>query len=81
MSARIARRVIAAIALTAVVAAPSLAADPPASQDGTAIEWFTPGKFDAARMKAEMEHRLLLIKGIAFGVDEAGAACATKGCW
>jgi hypothetical protein len=63
----------------------ALGADVPggmaACQDTTAIDWFAPGSFDAARKKAEAEHRLLMIKGISFGVDEAGAACATKGCW
>lgn len=50
-------------------------------QDTHAIQWFTPGRFAAARARAEEEQRFLMIKGIAFGVDEEGAKCATKGCW
>jgi hypothetical protein len=58
-------------------------ADGPAAActDTTAIRWFLPGEFAAARKEAEKSKRILLIKGIAFGVDEAGAASATKGCW
>lgn len=50
-------------------------------QDKTAIQWFTPGSFAAARLQAENTKRLMMVKGIAFGVDEVGAKCATKGCW
>jgi hypothetical protein len=49
--------------------------------DRTAIRWHGPGEFAAARERAEHEKRLLLIKGISFGVDELGASCATKGRW
>ena len=45
------------------------------------IEWFFPGDFDKAFEKAEKENRLLLIKGLGFGLDQQGATCATKGCW
>lgn len=61
-------------------AVPSPAAEP-ACQDTTAIAWFLPGQFEEARKAAEKQGRLLMIKGIAFGIDEAGAKCATKGCW
>ena len=44
-------------------------------------EWVLPGDFATARERAEQEQRLLLIKGISFGVDDAGAKCATKGKW
>jgi hypothetical protein len=70
--------------LAALLAAgPALAADPKpkACQDTTAIDWFFPGDFEAARSAAEKSNRILLIKGIAFGVDAEGAKCATKGCW
>lgn len=55
--------------------------DGPACQDTNNIRWFTPGKFDDARKAADGNKRLLLIKGVAFGIDEIGAVCATKGCW
>lgn len=74
------RILFAAVALTALVS-PAVAADPAACTDRSAIRWHTPGEFEAARKEAETEKRLLLIKGIAFGVDAAGAKDATKGCW
>lgn len=49
--------------------------------DKTAIEWLKPGEFEVARSRAQKEKRLLIIKGISFGVDDAGAKCATKGMW
>lgn len=49
--------------------------------DPRAIAWALPGQFAAARERARSEHRFLLIKGVAFGIDEAGATCATKGRW
>jgi hypothetical protein len=70
------------LTLAALLAAgPALAADPKVCQDTTAIDWYFPGDFEAARTAAEKSNRILLIKGIAFGVDAAGAKCATKGCW
>jgi hypothetical protein len=68
------------LGLFALLAAPAAAADP-ACADTTAIRWHTPGKFEEARKAAAAQHRILMIKGIAFGVDAAGAECATKGCW
>ena len=64
----------------ALIAAPAAAADP-ACADPTAIRWHTPGKFEDARKAAASGNRILMVKGIAFGVDAAGAECATKGCW
>ena len=32
-------------------------------------------------MHAQAQKRLIMIKGIAFGIDELGATSATKGCW
>jgi hypothetical protein len=55
------------------------AAMPPCNK--TQIQWVLPGNFDAARQRAVTEQRMLLIKGISFGIDEAGAQCATKGLW
>ena len=49
--------------------------------DRTAIEWFRPLQFEKARQKAKSRKRLLIIKGISFGVDAAGAKCATEGTW
>lgn len=49
--------------------------------DTTNIEWVLPGDFGDALARAKAEKRLLLIKGISFGVDVEGAGCATKGRW
>ena len=49
--------------------------------DRTAIEWVLPGDFARALARAQKEQRIVLIKGISFGVDAAGAKCATKGVW
>jgi hypothetical protein len=62
-------------------------ASTPAQSDGdlgcdpSAIRWFIPGQFQDARARAKAEKRLLVIKGISFGVDDVGAKCATKGKW
>ena len=45
------------------------------------IDWCLPGDFEATQKRAEAEKRLILIKGISFGVDASGARDATKGCW
>ena len=52
-----------------------------AQPDRSAIEWTLPGKFREACEKARASNRLIIIKGISFGVDEEGARCATKGDW
>ncbi len=49
--------------------------------DRSAIQWSIPGQFKQARARAKRQKRLLIIKGISFGVDDAGAKCATKGKW
>ena len=49
--------------------------------DPTAIRWVLPGEFSTAFQKSQEQKRLIAIKGIAFGVDEKGAKCATEGCW
>lgn len=53
----------------------------PPCQDATAIAWFLPGQFTDAVNQARKEHRLLMVKGISFGVDAVGAKCATQGNW
>lgn len=46
-----------------------------------AIDWVLPGDFEEALEKSREKSRLLLIKGLGFGLDELGAQCATQGCW
>ena len=55
--------------------------EPELGCDASAIRWFIPGEFKEALERAKEEKRLLIIKGITFGVDAAGAKCATKGKW
>lgn len=75
---------LACIALT-TVAASRLYADETGPlktcQNTLAIEWVLPGEFDHALKFAEQKQRLIMIKGIAFGIDHVGAKNATKGCW
>lgn len=47
----------------------------------TNVDWVLPGGFDKAVERAKREHKLILIKGVSFGIDEVGAKCATKGKW
>ena len=49
--------------------------------DASAIRWILPGHFEDARERAVRERRIVVIKGISFGVNDAGAKCATKGTW
>jgi hypothetical protein len=49
--------------------------------DEASIRWHVPHEFDAARERARTESRILVIKGVSFGIDEEGAVCATKGKW
>jgi hypothetical protein len=49
--------------------------------DRAAIAWVLPGDFPRALELARSGRRILVVKGISFGVDEAGAKCATKGFW
>ncbi len=69
------------VAGTAVAQKPDAAPDTDLGCDPSAITWFIPGQFQDARERARSEKRLLIIKGISFGVDAAGARCATKGKW
>ncbi|MGE3853851.1 MAG: hypothetical protein AB7K09_19120 [Planctomycetota bacterium] len=79
------QRALSAAVLLVALAAPAFAQQPapePApAPDTVAVNFFTPGHFKAAVAAATQQKRLLLIKGIAFGVDELGAQCATKGHW
>ena len=75
---------LAGCALTAVVATPAAAQEPaPAARGGDpeVIDFIYPGKFAKALEQAKATNRCLIIKGVAFGVDAAGAECATKGHW
>jgi hypothetical protein len=49
--------------------------------DEAAIRWHFPHQFEEARARAQAENRILVIKGVSFGIDEEGAVCATKGKW
>ena len=49
--------------------------------DATVCNFVLPGHFDEALAEAKERNRPLLIKGVAFGVDQEGASCATKGKW
>jgi hypothetical protein len=52
-----------------------------ASTDECSIRWHFPHQFDEARARAKAENRILLVKGVSFGIDVEGATCATKGKW
>ena len=64
-------RILAALAF---LAAASLA-------DDRSIRWHFPHQFEEARARSKAENRILVVKGVSFGIDEAGATCATKGRW
>lgn len=49
--------------------------------DECSIRWHFPHQFEEARARATAEKRILIIKGVSFGIDTEGAACATKGKW
>ena len=79
---RTARAVISTLFLgSACVGATAQDAPRALGCDTTAIRWFKPGEFDKARKLARGSKRLILVKGISFGVDDVGAKCATKGKW
>ena len=74
---------VVAAALLLHMLPPVRAQDEPADGPGDSrvVDFFLPGQFLEARMRAMETNRSLLIKGVAFGMDEAGATCATKGHW
>jgi len=49
--------------------------------DESSIRWHFPNRFEEARARSRDENRILLIKGVSFGIDAEGACCATKGRW
>ncbi|MHC5019102.1 MAG: hypothetical protein ACYTGX_03105 [Planctomycetota bacterium] len=73
---------LTALALAAAAATP-VAAQEPAQRGGDpeVINFIYPGEFAKALEQAKRRNRCLIIKGVAFGVDAAGAECATKGHW
>ena len=78
------RSILPFVLLCALAAPPVLAAQQHATSptcDTTNIRWVLPGDFATAQRRARAEHRLILVKGISFGVDDAGARCATDGTW
>lgn|GEM_PF-5900834 len=68
-----------AVAMPTIAAAQSLTSK--INCDKTAISWILPGHFKDAQTRAKNENRILIIKGLGFGLDEVGATCATKGDW
>lgn len=72
---------VAGVVLAGLCAAQESAVETRTSCDPSAIHWVLPGDFAAARDRALAEGRLLVMKGISFGVDAVGAKCATKGRW
>ena len=50
-------------------------------EQASAIRWILPGQFGRAVSQARMQERILIVKGISFGIDEVGATSATKGKW
>ncbi len=63
-----------------VFACPALGEEQEAC-DTSSIRWELPDAFAKARERAVKENRILMIKGVSFGIDKVGAACATKGKW
>jgi hypothetical protein len=49
--------------------------------DECSIRWHFPHQFEEALARSKAENRILIIKGVSFGIDEEGATCATKGKW
>ncbi|MBI3408400.1 MAG: hypothetical protein HY040_08590 [Planctomycetes bacterium] len=79
------RRMLLAFGLLPWCIGASMADDPQKErltcQNTSAIRWFLPGQFEEARAHAEKTKRILMVKGISFGIDAVGAKCATKGNW
>ena len=68
------------IRLTCLLGIPLLLPETPAG-DTRVIDFYLPDRFDEALEASRDQGRSLLIKGVAFGIDEEGATCATKGHW
>ncbi|HLQ37601.1 MAG TPA: hypothetical protein VK348_07360 [Planctomycetota bacterium] len=73
------RQIVAAALLAAASTLPAQATE--LGCDRNAIHWVLPGDFPTALTRAKAEQRMLVVKGISFGVDTDGARCATKGVW
>lgn len=74
---------LAVLAATTHAAAqsPTTAAPAASATNSTNIEWVLPGNFEVARSRAAKEERILIVKGVSFGIDSIGAGCAQKGRW
>ena len=73
--------VVALFPAAALQAQDSSSPEPVAAGDPTVVEFILPGHFKEALAASTERNRCLLVKGVAFGVDAAGAVCATKGHW
>ena len=74
------------VLISLALGAGSLAAEPDTAAPQRAraeaqIAWKLPHQFDEALAEARAKRRLLIIKGVSFGIDAKGAACATAGKW
>ena len=49
--------------------------------DECSIRWHFPHQFEDALARSKAENRILIVKGVSFGIDTEGATCATKGRW
>ena len=72
--------------LAAMCAQTPTAADSPDEEWGDcqqtqSIEWFRPGSLSAALDRCRETGRILMIKGVSFGIDEVGLEHPTKGTW
>jgi hypothetical protein len=77
-------RLLPHVAVALIALAPCARAEPEEAApacDATHIEWVFPGHFPEALAKAKASRRILIVKGVSFGIDELGATCATKGKW
>ena len=78
---RMIRFTLLVLAATCVLPGTAFGKDAPECGDTTVVDFFLPGSFKDAQKKAKKTNRCLLIKGVAFGMDQAGATCAIKGHW
>ena len=64
-----------------LISLPAVACEDEVVGDTRVVNFYLPAEFEQALADARESNRLLLIKGVAFGVDQLGATCATKGHW
>ena len=78
-------RLCVALFCASALAEPNTAAaeelSPAERRARAAINWRLPHEFATALSDAKEQTRILVIKGVSFGIDDAGAQCATKGKW